>query len=576
MSSAIGSAALILTANAQKLYQGLQEAGGRMTSWASGITSKLGGLLKTGMLAAGAAGAAALTKAAMDVGDLADQGRMAEALGITSESFTGLSHVFQQHKLDAEAVSDVLSDLADKIDDAAANGGDAAETLQALGINAKDLVGLPVDKQFEAVADAISKMDDAGRASGLTVRLLSDNGLKLLPVLRQGSEGIKRMTDEARRMGLVLGDQDMAKVREADAAMQKAGAALSGMWRQVLVALAPVIEAIAGGVGKALEGLSPIINKLKELFNKWWQYVVAVWNKIWAAANEVWERIGGKAGGVMEWIEGALDKLIRGFETAWGILLAVWDEVLSVVVEGLVEVIGYVQQVIDWVGQWIEETFGIAATFGTVEQFVTNCFKLIGKAGAYAWDTIKAGVGAVAIAIGFIVEKVFTKLVDAFYEVANLAKRLPDSIRPSWVNNFVDGVGRARDAVRGAGVGLQDWGKKQIDGWGNSAKAVDAWFDKLGRKRVEDIKAAAAEQRRAAAEAEAQITPAKYTAVGAMLKGSKEAWSMEARFKTENMLNPQLDLQRKQLQAQREANMELAEIRKGIGALGGGLALAIF
>ena len=274
------------------------------------------------------------------------------------------------------------------------------------------------------------------------------------------------------------------------------------------------------------------------------QSIAVMWQKIEVALAPVVTMLGELITDTLSKYEPVIMAIVDGFSEAAQIAIVFVEDVF----DGFLKLIN---QTMAWVG----EIFGVSNAFTSMGEIVRAVFKGMAKAGAYVWDTIKAGVGAVAIAIGFIVEQVFTRLVDAFHSVVSLAKELPDEIRPAWVDDFVDGVGRARDAVRNAGRGMQQWGRDQINAWGNSARAVDQWFDNLDNRRQNMM-------RRAQERAEA-FKPVSYSAVGGMLKGSKEAWSVEARFRTEGAFQQQrIDAQ--QLNEQRRANALLGEVRQAV------------
>lgn len=596
--STIGAASLVLSTNAAKLYDGLKQAGGKVKGWADqtkkDVSGKLAGIGKGGFgfgMAAGAGMAvfSAITGAISGVigkfGELKERidhaAKASRALGIDTATYQGLEHAAELSGVKTEQLGEALNKLR------ATTAG-------------------PLDEALYDLADRFQGLEDPAARARLLVSKFGESGLKLAGMFEGGRDGLKGLVEEAQKLGFALSDADAAKIEQANDAITRVKRSVEGLFNRILIALAPAIEVAAKNfqavleiarpvfdtIGKAIqavasklepfyakvregiktiaEKLSPIFDKLTTLVSKWWEYVTEVFGKIWAAAEQVWQKIGEKAGGVLDWIQTGLDYLIRAFDAAIPILLALWDEVLSVVVNVISQIIDWISQAIEWLGQWIGETFKFAEGWGTVEEIVVGAFKLIGKAGAYAWDTIKAGVGAVANAIGFIVEKVFTRVVDAFHALVSLAKELPDAIRPDWVDDFVDGVGRARDAVKAGGVGLQDWGKRQIDQWGNSAKAVDEWFAKIGKKRVAEANKQAEVQKRAMA---AMGETPKYNAVGAALKGSKEENSILARWQTENMLNPQLDVQRKQLQEQQKANEALKQVIEAVKGINIGFGI---
>lgn len=533
MAASIGSGSLVLTTNATGMLSGLKAASDKAKKMAGdmqqGVSGKLSGMFKGGL-----------------------------ALG------AGMA-VFDAVKSGITSVIGMFNDLKDKIDETAKNARRFGMDTQTMGglEHAAGLSGVKVEELRAAMqkmaargenifqfAERLERMNPAQARQALNE--LGEQGYRLRTLFEGGAAGLRQMVEEGRRF--TLSDQEAAKVEAANDAISRMKLSLEFLKSKVVVALAPAFERVGNFLKTAFEKAQPAVEWLIRNFHNIMLVISPAYRAITLLVKiltGVWERIRGQVQPVIDWI-------VEAWETATMVIEAVWDEVVSVVVDLITQVVDWISNAITSVIEWGKEVGILGNTFMSARDLILMVFRAIGKAGAYVWDTIKAGVGAVAIAIGFIVEKVFTRLVDAFHSVASLAKELPDSIRPTWVNSFVDGVGRARDAVHAGGVGMQRWGREQINAWGSSAAAVDRWFDNLGSRRAE---AAAAERARIE---EIASKPVEYKAVAAMTKGSKEAWSVEARFRTEGMLNPQLDAQQRQLQEAQRANQILREVRDAV------------
>jgi hypothetical protein len=446
-------------------------------------------------LAGLAAGAITVGKALSDIQDIAAQGQLAKSLGMTSEAFTGLAGVAGQFGVDTNGVFEGLVSLSQKAQEAL-KGGDLGATFRKLGIDVQAFAAMDPGKQFETLHAALQNVSDpAERVRILMATMGEEAGKKLAPLLNKSTEELKKLTGQ-----FAVSSGDMKKIQGADAAMKKVTASISALWRKVVVAVAPVIEFISTRLTTALEKLEP----------------------------------------VFQWVS-------RAITTHWGIILDILGEVFDAIGE-----------VITLVVDWVSELFNLGSVTTTIEEVVTGVWKAIGIAGAYAWDTIKAGMGFVAIGAGLLV-KGFSKLIDLFADLVGVLKELPENLRPDGLNEFIKGVEQVRDTVRDAGDGMMDWGKGAVDNFGKSADKVREWFEKRKNKAKtpEEVK-------KAGPQAKAEPPKPVYTAVAAAIKGSREEFSIATRFKMDNKLNPQLDLQRKQLMEQQKAN-ELA--RQAIEAI---------
>lgn len=78
----------------------------------------------------------------------------------------------------------------------------------------------------------------------------------------------------------------------------------------------------------------------------------------------------------------------------------------------------------------------------------------------------------------------FGLVLDVFKDLVSLAKKLPESMRPRGLDDFIAGVERLKKGTGDVSKGLDAWGRKQIDNLlgEKSAERVRKWFDNLGKK----------------------------------------------------------------------------------------------
>jgi hypothetical protein len=381
------------------------------------------------------------------------------------------------------------------------------ETLEAGLVKFRQKATGPLDEALFALAARLEGITDPGERARILVENFGKSGVKMGTLFEGGEAGLKGMVDEAKKLGIAFNSADAAKIEAANDAITRVKGAISGVMNQFLIKAAPVIELVGTKLVAAFEYLQPVF-----------------------------------------------DKVFRALTTHWGIIIDILSEVFNAIGEVVEAVVG-----------WVSELFNLEQVSLTVEEVVTGVWKAIAIGAAYVWDTIKAGAGAVAWVAGLIVEG-FGYVVEAFKEVVSLAKELPDAIRPAWLDSFVDGVNEFEGAVKKSGKDLRKWGEGTIKGFGDSADKVRNWFD--NRKKKEDPKG---ENKAGVGEAPEDTKKATYTAVAAALKGSKEAISIEARWRTNNMLNPAKDINKQQLLEAQKANKLLNDVVKAISGIDLGL-----
>jgi hypothetical protein len=425
--------------------------------------------------------------------------KQAESLNVSASQLQGLTQVLGRAGVEGEQVGAVFGKLGKKISDASRGEGDAAKTFQQLGLNAQQLLNLPVDEQFKAIADAISKLPPGAQQAAASMKLFEEGGVRLLPVLQKGGAGIQDFIEKQKKTGAVLSDSQLKAAADAAKAWKESRQAISSVWdglvnRATLIA-APIVKFIGGVVTKAFALLTP----------------------------------------VFDWIGRAIAKVSD-------ILDAVF-EVLS----------GWIDEAVSWITELVNSVGMFGDSWPSIETVVLQVLKAVAQGIGYVWDTLKAGVGAIAFVVSFLVEG-FGKLVDAFKntikDLLELAGELPDDLGGKWFRDQAKNVDGLGANIQKAGKDMREWGKNAISTWGDSATKIGSWFDKLGQKKK------AAEATKGVA---GEGLQAKYNPIAAALKDSKEAYSIEAKWRGEALLglNQPKKIEEKNNEELKKANQKL-------------------
>jgi hypothetical protein len=241
----IGSVFLELRADATKLKSDVSKS---MTSAASLIkkhSDKIAFAAKA--VAAGAAAATAsivaLTKAGLDSVDA--MAKTADKLNISTQALAGFQHAAGLAGVQTKALETGLAKMADTVADAANGMAAPALAFEQLGLNAAEVLKLPIDEQFRVIAEEISKVDNAAKKIQLSRDIFGRGGVDLIPLLNSGAQGLAAMQREAERLGLTFSRFDAAKVEEANDNMARLGMIIKGVSRQFGIEMAPAIAKAA-------------------------------------------------------------------------------------------------------------------------------------------------------------------------------------------------------------------------------------------------------------------------------------------------------------------------------------------
>lgn len=180
------------------------------------LTTAAQGLPMIGAALATAFSASALTAGIKGIIDGADQLQKAsQKYGIAVEQLSALQYAGALSDVSLEAIGTGLKKLSTNMLDAAAGTGEAKEAFKALGISVKEADGSlrSSDAVFADIADRFAGMEDGAGKTALAVKIFGRAGADLIPLLNQGSRGLRDMKEEADRLGAIVGG-DLARAAE--------------------------------------------------------------------------------------------------------------------------------------------------------------------------------------------------------------------------------------------------------------------------------------------------------------------------------------------------------------------------
>ena len=240
----IGGIAVAIVADTAKFVKGIAGAQTMLGRFASSATraTKTIALFAAGLSGAAAAGLTYFTKqAAHAIDDLA---KTADKLGITTEALAGLQLAAGEAGIENATLSKALQTLAKNTSNTAHGIGSAADAYKRLGLDAAELNNLSPDQQLLAIADALPKVRNQQDQLNIVTKLFGSRAASMLNVLRGGRGVLEEAAQAAKDLGLAVDRESAAGVERAIDAYERFKVALQGIFRQIAVTVAPVIELI--------------------------------------------------------------------------------------------------------------------------------------------------------------------------------------------------------------------------------------------------------------------------------------------------------------------------------------------
>lgn len=226
------------------VIQGTDKASGPIGKF----STKLGGLVK-GVAAVGAALIAAGTAVVFFTSKIAasidKQADFAGRLGVSVAQLTAYQFAAEVSGISTEQFNMATQRMVRRVAEAAQGLGEATGALAEMNINAQHFNTLDLDGQMQVLADRFAEVESPAERLRLAFKLFDSEGTAMLQMLGQGSEEMRRLTQDAEFLGLVVGPQMAANTAVFDEAMNRATGSVTGMSRSIANGLMPIIGGLA-------------------------------------------------------------------------------------------------------------------------------------------------------------------------------------------------------------------------------------------------------------------------------------------------------------------------------------------
>lgn len=287
----------------------LSESVKKVSASLSRVKGALGGVVSLAGVAAGAVTAyggaiAAVVKRTTDYADVAV--KTAQRIGIGVEAWQELAYAGNLSGAESEMFANMLAKLNKRIIEAANGSEDAALWLNRAGVAFKDSGGRArsAEAVFLDIADAFAKHEDGAKKTAIAMGLFEEEGTKLIPLLNSGKAGIQAMREEARRLGIVMSEED-AKASEAfNDNVSRLQETFWGFCNFLVSELLPVFDEIVVSVREWMLANSDLIRSsilewvksfkaaLPGLIENFWAFVNGVRDFVAFVSQNI-EKIGG-------------------------------------------------------------------------------------------------------------------------------------------------------------------------------------------------------------------------------------------------------------------------------------------
>lgn len=247
------------------------DALGSKLGLSSTATNKL-----TAAFSGGAAGAAAFSaavvKLAADLVKLSDAAAkhgdqvatLATKYNMSAQSIQQFQYMSELVDVSMETITGSLSKLTRNMDSARDGTGAAAEAFAALGVSVTNSDGSlrSANDVFAEAIDALGRVGSETDRDALAMDIFGKSAMELNPLIKEGSDGLRELADEAANSGYVMSDKMISVLQQGDDATQRLDKAMEGLKNTIGAGVTPIVAGWKMILAEAADNMSVFIQKL--------------------------------------------------------------------------------------------------------------------------------------------------------------------------------------------------------------------------------------------------------------------------------------------------------------------------
>jgi len=227
--------------DSRKLNKGLAAAQKRLRDFGNGMAT-MGRSMMMGS-AAIIAPIIAATKHFAQAGDTLD--KVSSKLGVCTNAFSELAFAAEQTGVGQKTFAMALQRMTRRLAEAARGMGEAQSALKELQLDAVALARMSPDQAFMTIASAMENVTNQSDRVRLSFKLFDSEGVALVNTLALGADGLEKLRNEARELGLSIGPEQAKSAAELTDAINRAKRSVSAAFFQIGAAIAPVMKDMA-------------------------------------------------------------------------------------------------------------------------------------------------------------------------------------------------------------------------------------------------------------------------------------------------------------------------------------------
>lgn len=250
----------------KQLSKNLTRAGKEITATGKSLTKGL-----TVPIVAAAAG---LTTLAVKAGNAADELiTFSNQTGVSTKTLQEWDYASRFIDVDTETMAKGLSKVVKAMGTATSSGSDFISITDDVSVSIRDSSGNLKDSEqvFYDTIDAIGKLGSETEKEIASQQLFGKSYQDMMPLIQAGSSALNKYAEEAKKLGLVLSDDDISAMGAFDDKMESLSAVAEVAGSKIGLAFIPIIEqlmpVIMNNIVPAIQKFTEWLSGLFEKFN---------------------------------------------------------------------------------------------------------------------------------------------------------------------------------------------------------------------------------------------------------------------------------------------------------------------
>lgn len=181
--------------------------------------------------------------------------RTAEILGITTEQVGQLDFVARSTGSTGEELRHTLEKMALALEKAGSGASPTAAALQAMGLHAKDLIGVPLPELLDKLRDSFAALPEGLHRTAIAQALVKGGAESLLPILTLSDAEYRKLQTTFQETGAAMSGPMAAGFAETHGRIVTLQTAITGFGERVFSVLKPAIDGAIDWITRLIESL---------------------------------------------------------------------------------------------------------------------------------------------------------------------------------------------------------------------------------------------------------------------------------------------------------------------------------